>query len=131
MKRRRGTAIVETENGILLTAGLTKTFILPGGGASRKESRMQGAIRELKEETGLEPYFAMILFRYESKFNNHSVYYIKANGNPSPQNEVKYLSYHKNNKIRISKSSKEIIKKFLEYKTKHKDKFKIINYLYK
>ncbi|MFC1972661.1 hypothetical protein ACFLVE_04590 [Chloroflexota bacterium] len=31
--RRRGTAIVETERGILLTAGrLGKPFILPGGG---------------------------------------------------------------------------------------------------
>jgi 8-oxo-dGTP diphosphatase len=131
MKRRRGTAIVETGNGILLTAGFTKTFILPGGGASKKESRMQAAIRELKEETGLEPYFAMILFRHESKFNAHSVYYIKANGNPHPRNEVKYISYHNNDKIRISKSTKEIIKKFLDYKTKHKDKFKIINSLYR
>ena len=37
--RRRGTAIVETERGILLTAGQPgKPFILPGGGAKRGET---------------------------------------------------------------------------------------------
>jgi len=33
-KRRRGTAIVETEEGILVTAGRSKVFILPGGGVN-------------------------------------------------------------------------------------------------
>lgn len=131
MKRRRGTVILENEKGILLTAGLTKTFILPGGGASKKESRMQAAIRELKEETGLEPYFAMILFRHESRFNSHSVYYIKAKGNPHPKNEIKYISYHNDNKIKISKSTKEIIKEFLKYKKTNESKFKVINSLFK
>lgn len=45
--RRRGTAIVETKRGILLTAGRRGRFILPGGGANRGESRFVAALREL------------------------------------------------------------------------------------
>src|SRR3989344_7860831 len=100
MLRRRGTAVIEFKNKILLVAGFPRKFILPGGGASKKESRMQAAIREVKEETGLEPYFAMVLFRHESKSNSHSVYYIKAKGMPKPKNEIKCIGYHKNKNIR-------------------------------
>lgn len=52
-KRRRGTAIVETPKGILVTAVSGKTFILPGGGAKKEEIETEAAIRELKEETGI------------------------------------------------------------------------------
>jgi 8-oxo-dGTP diphosphatase len=51
--RRRGTAIVETKKGILVVSGHGKVFMLPGGAANHKESRLQAAIRELQEETGL------------------------------------------------------------------------------
>ncbi len=50
--RRRGTAIVETNKGILLTSGKGRVFILPGGGARRSESRLRAALRDLEEETG-------------------------------------------------------------------------------
>jgi 8-oxo-dGTP diphosphatase len=42
--RRRGTTIVETEKGILLTAGPSGSFILPGGGTERGESRFMAAL---------------------------------------------------------------------------------------
>ena len=63
-KRRRGTAIVETSKGILVTSGHKRVFILPGGEANKGETRMQGAIRELREETGLVAYDAKYLFNY-------------------------------------------------------------------
>jgi len=42
--RRRGTAIVETPNGILVVAGRSKKFMLPGGGAEKRESRKRAAM---------------------------------------------------------------------------------------
>ncbi len=57
-KRRRGTAIIDAREGILVTSGHRKVFILPGGGANNGESRMQATIRELREETGVIAYDA-------------------------------------------------------------------------
>lgn len=54
-RRRRGTAIVETTEGILVTSGHKRVFILPGGEANKDESRMQAAIRELREEIVISP----------------------------------------------------------------------------
>jgi len=64
-KRRRGTAIVETSKGILVTSGSSKIFILPGGGANKRETRLVAAIRELKEETGWQGE-VITLFRINS-----------------------------------------------------------------
>ena len=38
-KRRRGTAIVDTSEGILVVSRDNRTFFLPGGGAESGESR--------------------------------------------------------------------------------------------
>lgn len=128
-RQRRGTAIVETDKGILVTAGHGKVFITPGGGAKRNESRMQAAIRELKEETGLEPYFAMALFRFTGPQHRthqdlHTVYYIKAKGTPRPKHEVKHVAFYASDSdTRLSSSTKEIISRFYEFKKKHKELF--------
>lgn len=131
-QRRRGTAIVETKKGILVVAGFKKVFLLPGGGASRKESRMQAAIRELKEETGLEPYFAMALFRYEGRaqsfkylINLHTVYYIKAKGEAKAKQEIFHIAWYSPGKdVKLSESTKRIIEQYYEYKKKNKELFK-------
>ena len=116
-KRRRGTVILETDKGILLTAMKSKMFLLPGGGTNKGESRFRAAIRELEEETGLIANYAKIIFKYESNNNKHTVVLIKAKGIPKPRHEVKYIDfYKKGKKIKISKGTKDIIEKYYKWK---------------
>jgi len=142
-KRRRGTAIVETEKGILVTAGKNKAFLLPGGGANKHESRMEAAMRELREETGLKPYYAKYLFRHMGRVHkshghgyfqdHHTVCLIKAHGTPSPRHEIKYIAFYKPGLgVHISGVTREIIEKYYRYKKKSrlgKRRMSIINRL--
>lgn len=130
-KRRRGTALVETEQGILVTAGRSKGFLLPGGKANRGESRTKAAMRELEEETGLKPYYAKYLFRHVGKVHksrghgyfqdHHTVCLIKAHGTPRPQREIKHVAFYKpGSGVRISGVTREIIEKYYSYKKRCK-----------
>ena len=113
-KTKRGTAIIETEKGILLTA-INHQYLLPGGGIKKGESRLQAAIREVREETGLNPYYAEVLFRYESKSNLHTVCLIKAKGKARPKREVKRIKYYlPGMDIKMSTATKKIIEKYLK-----------------
>lgn len=115
-KRRRGTAIVETSKGILLTS-MGGTYLLPGGGANKGESRFRAAIRELEEETGLMANEAKIIFRHESHSHEHTVVLIKAKGTPKPKHEVKRIDYYLPGKsLKVSTGTKDIIKKYYAWK---------------
>jgi len=126
-KRRRGTAIVETEKGIIVTAGRSKIFLLPGGGANKHETRTQAAMRELGEETGLKPYDAKYLFHHRGRVHKshghgyfrdyHTVCIVKAKGTPHPHHEIKYVNYYRQGSdVRISGVTKEIIERYYSYK---------------
>lgn len=128
-KRRRGTAIVEIEQGILVTAGRSKVFLLLGGGADKGETRIKAAMRELREESGLKPYYAKYLFRHVGKVHkshghgyfqdHHTVCLVKATGIPRPRHEVKYVAYYKpGSAVRISGGTREIIEKYYALKKK-------------
>lgn len=128
-KRRRGTAIVESEKGILVVSGRKKIFLLPGGGASKWETRLSAAKRELNEETGLKAISATYLFRHIGKVHksylgghfqdHHKVFFIKATGVPRPRHEIHHIAWYKNgSKIRLSGVTREIIEKY--YATKQK-----------
>lgn len=125
--RRRGTAIVETPKGILVTASRNKLFLLPGGGAEKWESRRRATIRELKEETGLKAYSWKYLFtHHEPKYsydgkrrkirNLHKVFLIKATGNPKPNyHDVSHIAYWKpGSDVNISRTTRKIIDVYLE-----------------
>jgi 8-oxo-dGTP diphosphatase len=126
-KRRRGAAIVETEEGILVVSGRSKLFILPGGGARKGESREKAAIRELKEETGLVAYYSEFLFEHmgskhkayqDGYFRNYSkVFLIKATGKAKPMHETRYVAYYKpESNIKISYNTKLMIDKYIDWK---------------
>jgi 8-oxo-dGTP diphosphatase len=126
-KRRRGTAIVETSKGILVAAGRHKVFLLPGGGAGKNESRMQAAVRELEEETGLHAHSVKYLFRYLGRVHNahggghfqdhHKVFLVKSYGHCRPRKEVKHIAWYQlGSKIRLSGVTREIIDKYYQNK---------------
>jgi len=126
-------ALVETEKGILVTAGRGGVFLLPGGGANRGESRTKAAMRELREETGLKPYYAKYLFRHRGRVSkshghgyfqdHHTVCLVKAHGTPRPRHEIKYVDFYKpGSGVRISGATREIIEKYYSYKKRGKAK---------
>lgn len=140
--RRRGTAIVETERGILLTGRPGRPFILPGGGAKRGESRFMAALRELTEETGLLPYAAEIIFKHKGKIrptmsgrhkfqDHHTVCLVKASGTPRPGGgDAKRISYYYQGcNVWISTTTKEIIERYYEWKRKRQpsERFEVVD----
>ena len=125
--RRRGTAIVETPKGILVTASRNKLFLLPGGGAEKWESRRRAAIRELREETGLKAYDWKYLFTHnEPKYNSegkkrkirnlHKVFLIKAEGKAKPNyHDVSHIAYWTpGSRVNISRTTKIILARYIE-----------------
>jgi len=130
--RKRGTAIVETPRGILMTAGRNKVFLLPGGGTDKGETRKHAAMRELREETGLFSTRRDYLFTYiEPKFrldgvkrkivNKHKVFLIKTRGRARPRHEIKHIDYWTlKSKIKLSYHTERIIERYLQIKNKSK-----------
>lgn len=120
--RRKGVVIVDTHKGILLVAGKGKIFSLPGGGAGRGESRRKAAIRELKEETGLNTESAKHLLSYigdkwynkKGSIRNYTkVFVVKADGHAKPRHEIRHVDYWKiGSNLRISRRTKWIINKY-------------------
>ena len=122
-KRRRGTAIVDTDRGILVALNKgNATFLLPGGSANRNESRIEAAIRELREETGLIAHSVKYLFNYEN-WAEHKVFLIEADGEPKPRHEIASIAYYKEGaetNPRLSRTTFSIIKKYLALKNQPK-----------
>jgi ADP-ribose pyrophosphatase YjhB (NUDIX family) len=134
--RRRGTAIVETDDGILVVCNSWDAssssedqdlFTLPGGKAHGNENRRSAAIRELLEETGLKALESTYLFYHKSRIHknkgrkpyrdSHKVFLVKTEGIPKPQKEVKRIAFFKSgSNLKLSHSTREIIEMFLSMK---------------
>jgi 8-oxo-dGTP diphosphatase len=120
VKRRRGTAIVETPQGILVVSHNNRTFYLPGGGAEPGESRQDAAIRELYEETNLKTLNCSFLFIYEALSNSHKVFLIQSTGNAKPSSEIRFIDYFNGSNLRVSDTTWDIIEKYRADKLKKK-----------
>ncbi len=108
-KRRRGTAIVDTPEGILVVSRDNRTFYLPGGGAETGESRRDAAIRELREETSLSAVDCCFLFEYDSFLNSHKVFLMETAGVAKPDNEIRYIAYFDGSNLKVSNTTWEIL----------------------
>lgn len=89
------------------------TYVLPGGGARRHESREKAVIRELEEETGLRTLESTFLFEYRGRINSHKVFLVKTSGAPEPRKEVKQIAYYNGSNVKVSSTTREIIERYL------------------
>jgi 8-oxo-dGTP diphosphatase len=120
--RRRGTALVDTPAGILVVSKDGHIFTVPGGGARPEETDMEAAIRELKEETGLEGTDAVYLFEFLGLThtgpkggifqNAHKVFLVKAKGLPRPSREIKKVAYYTGSQPPLTFSARRIIDRY-------------------
>lgn len=125
--RRRGTALVETEQGILLVSEDGLRFSLPGGAAEKDELWIQAAIRELHEETGLVACSARYLFSHMGDIrkrnggysrNHHKVFLIEAEGTPQPCQEIKVIHcYQPGDEMKLTNSTQVILEKYRAMQT--------------
>jgi 8-oxo-dGTP pyrophosphatase MutT (NUDIX family) len=108
-ERRRGTAIIDTPKGILVVRQGRANYLLPGGGAKIGESRLEAAVRELREETGLIAYDVHFLF----EFQKSKVFLMKADGIPRAKHEISQIGYYeRDSSIPLSSNTKLIIEKY-------------------
>ena len=121
-KRKRATAIVEMDEGILLVSHSrhgTPTYMLPGGGVKRRERSASSVIRELYEETGLHSLEIKFLFNLETKHQLHRVFWIKTYGHLRKKHETTHIRFYNNltkNKYKLAWHVKPIIEKYVEIK---------------
>jgi 8-oxo-dGTP pyrophosphatase MutT (NUDIX family) len=122
-KRRRGTAVIESRSGVLLTKERDGYYTLPGGRAKRNESRKNALIRELNEETTLIPYSVTRLFSHKGAVKRvhqgghfrdlHSVFWVKTTGIPTV-NKREILGFHywtPKSKVKLDIDTKRILNK--------------------
>lgn len=120
LKRKRATAIVEYPDGILLTLMRYMAASLPGGGVQPGESDEQAVIRELYEETRLQAVDTILLFRHTSFANDHAVFWVLAEGQPQPAEEVDRLAYYRPGAaIKLSPETDGLLKQFYGFKAAH------------
>ena len=131
VKRKRATAIVEYPDGILLTLMRFMGASLPGGGVKPGESDQAAVIRELYEETRLLAIQTVFLFRHTSLANDHAVFWVLADGQPRPSEEVDQLAYYRpGSAIKVAPETQTLLKLVYHYKATHPEVFHTLNMIH-
>ena len=84
----RATVAVIRDGKVLLVRDVDPTFMMPGGAIEPGESPEEAAVRELREETGLEAASVEPLFVWESSTFRHHVFGIEAEGEVKIGHEI-------------------------------------------
>lgn len=123
-RRRRGTAIIEYPQGILLVGMRGTDYLLPGGGVERGETTLIATVREVHEETGLVAHLALFLFEITTFANQHAVFWVRANGEPQPCGEIDSLAFYQEGSTHVvSAGTRTILTRFAAYRHAHADFF--------
>ncbi len=123
-KRERAIAIIIKDGKFLLVKDRgVKAFSLPGGRIEENETILEAAVREIYEETGLEPIKAVRLKEcdYEGKVNFHRVCFLETENYDIKLNkrELKdYIWWDGKEEISAYNHAREIISRFKKLKEK-------------
>lgn len=118
-RKRRGTAIVETSDGILVSEERGGVFFLPGSETVNHEPRREALTRELIASTGLQSQSIEYIFRYVGyeglTEEHHKVYLVKPKGEIELDGDELQF-YTPGSDLPLSKVTREIIDKYFDFK---------------
>ncbi|MBP7708077.1 NUDIX domain-containing protein [Candidatus Pacearchaeota archaeon] len=121
---KKGVALVERNGYALVVSKDGKVFSLAGGLVRGKESKIEAAFRELKEETNLNglsyehfmDYLGQVRKINKKKYRKEArVFIVSASGYARPKNEISRIAWWKPGcGITLSENSRRVLENYFE-----------------